>query len=67
LHELVMILTDTHLSHPKISKFFLLQLNYTFRNMASSEIPNKFIPNNRRSIVRTCNLIRLPPSLSCPL
>jgi hypothetical protein len=67
LRELVMILTDTHLSHPEISEFFLLQLNYTFRNMASSKISNKFIPSDRKSIVRTCNLIRLRPSLSCPL
>jgi hypothetical protein len=52
-----MILTDTHLSHPEISEFFLLKLNYTFWNMASSKISDKFIPSDRRSIVRTCNLI----------
>jgi hypothetical protein len=62
-----MILTDTHLSHPEISEFFLFQLNYTLRNVASSKISNKFIPSDRRSISRTCSLIRLPPSLSCPL
>jgi hypothetical protein len=67
LRELGMILTNTHLSHPEISEFFLLQLNYTFRNMASSKISNKFIPSYRRSIIRMCSLIRLPPSLSCPL
>jgi hypothetical protein len=62
-----MILTNTHLSHPEISEFFLLQLNYTFRNVAISKISNKFILSDRRSIIRTCSLIRLPPSLSCPL
>jgi hypothetical protein len=62
-----MILADTHLSHPEVSEFLLFQLNYTLRNMASLEISNKFIPSDRRSIIGTCSLIRLPPGLSCPL
>jgi hypothetical protein len=57
LRELVMILADTHLSHPEVSEFLLFQLNYPLRNMVNLEISNKFIPSDRRSIVRTCSLI----------
>jgi hypothetical protein len=52
-----MILTDTHLSHPKVPEFLLLQLNYTLRNIAGLEISNKIIPSDRRSIVRMCSLV----------
>jgi hypothetical protein len=57
LRELVMILTDTHLSHPEVPEFLLLQLNYTLRNMAGLEISNKIVLGDRRSIVRMCSLV----------
>jgi hypothetical protein len=67
LRKFVMILADTHMSHSEVSEFLLFQLNYPLRNMASLEISNKFIPSDRRSIVKMCSLIWLSPGLSCPL
>jgi hypothetical protein len=52
-----MVFTNTHLSHPQVPEFFLLQLNYILRDMAGLEISNKIIPSDRRSIARTCSLV----------
>jgi hypothetical protein len=67
LGELIMILADSHRSHPEGPKFLLFELYYSIWNVMCLEVSDKLLPGDGRSIVGTCGLIRFLPGLSCPL